>query len=121
MTKLTTSQLLKEAKQYLWNGHAGRGNEDDNCIFICHAIDRVKTKLTFKKVDANKYHALIREIDNRLSEKLPSGRIQQHTMKCWLVEVGGLSWTDVTNDVAVQKHRRAWMNMLIAEYKAKGD
>lgn len=121
MTKLTTSQLLKEAKQYLWNGRDLRDADDRACIFICHAIDRVKTKLTFARVDANKYHAVIREIDRRLQAKQRSGRVQLHTLKSWLVEVGGLSWDDVMDNVAVQKHRRAWMDMLIAEYKKKGD
>jgi hypothetical protein len=121
MTKLTTSQLLKEAKQYLWNGRNSRADEDNNCIFICHSIDRVKERLSFKRVDAIKYHALIREIDSRLASKKPSGRVQQNTLKSWLVEVAGLSWSDVMNDVAVQKHRRDWMNMLIAEYQSKGD
>lgn len=123
MTKLTTSQLLTEAKKYLWDGRL-RDEESKRYVnqkeYICHALDRVKMVQGFERVDAVKYHALIRTINDRLVVRRGNGKFSQETFKSWLRESAGISWNDLM-PIPVQKHRRAWMNKLIAEYRAKGD
>lgn len=123
MTKLTTSQLLTEAKKYLWDGRLRNDDEETYSHqkeYICHAIDRVKMLQGFERVDAYKYHALIRTINDRLVVRRCNGQFSQETFKSWLRESAGISWDDLL-PIPVQAHRLAWMNLLIAEYKAKGD
>lgn len=97
---MKTSEILIEAKKHL----ARTGEEENKSNYICNAINKASSH--------PKAMLLKDEISNRMNGK--------QTMKVWLNKVHGILWHEL-NTISVQAHRHAWVDMLIAEYQAKGD
>ena len=101
---MKTSTLLRSAKSILRTGDSWWEGE----MYICLAIEKVGGC-------SDDAAQLIEEIERRLTVE---GRT--YTMQSWLGEVVGVPWNRLTVQ-AVQAHRHAWVDLLIAEYEAKGD
>jgi hypothetical protein len=96
-TNMKTSTVLTEAKKLLWNGY---GPLDGKPAHICLAIISVD----------NKSKAL-KEIQRRLGKSI--------SLSVWLFDKG-IEYKEMSRR-KLQAHRLAWMNLLIDEYKSKGD
>lgn len=113
---MKTSEVLKRAKRYLATTHDEKydymtmtGREKFICIAIMTAATHAK-RITNGDIDRCRLM-----IESRLGGK--------DTLESWLVLKGCLpmdGWTHADKD-RVQQHRHAWLDMLIAEFKAKGD
>lgn len=113
---MKTSEVLKHAKRYLATAYNERydyikkeGQEKFICIAIMTAAAATK-RITVKDVDRCRLM-----IESRLEGC--------DTLEGWLVSKGCIpsnGWTHADKD-RVQQHRHAWLDMLIAEFKAKGD
>lgn len=104
---MKSSQLLREAKAYLWDG--GRST-DIETRYICHALSRAECyALTHNAMPAyRRVRAVI------LARLAPFS-----TMDEWL-RSKGVRRIDMT-PARLQAHRHKWVDMLIAEFRAKGD
>lgn len=109
---MKTSEILEKAKAFLWDGisHIGLDKE----VYICWALREVlplapecENDETFRKI-----RSLQEEIENRLG---PGNA----TLEIWLERKLGEDF--IFSKKAIQAHRLAWMNLLIEEYKQKGD
>lgn len=110
---MKSSYLLKAAKKLLWRGSF---NELDlqKTKFICIAINRAaeKEERFPKHVCSLKANDLRKMITNRLAG--------YDSVETWLSCVHNIPRRALTHK-KVQKHRHAWVNLLIEEFKAKGD
>jgi len=100
---MKSSGILRKAKTRLWDGVA----DLKYCGYattICRAIKTVSDD--FKAV------ALTRVITHRI--------FPQYTLNSWLERAAGIPEYQLTSP-RVQAHRHSWLEMLIAEYEAKGD
>lgn len=93
---MKTSEAFRRAKAVLWNGQ-GRQTEGKE-RFICYAICRTTGHKKAKRTIVSRlcYH---------------------HTLGGWLEAQGVREWTIKQ----LQQHRHAWLDLLIAEFEAKGD
>ena len=97
---MKTSEILIAAKKHL----ARTGKDRDKHKFICRAIDMVHHGMNAR--------LLKDEITIRLDYKAG--------LSLWLFDVHRIPWHELKYE-KVQAHRHAWVDMLIAEYQAKGD
>lgn len=115
---MKTSEVLKHAKRYLATAYNERydyikkeGQEKFICIAIMTAASHTK-RIT--KDDIDRCRLMI--------EKRLGGN---ETIETWLQDRGFLpfQWglVDHATKDRIQQHRHAWLDMLIAEFKAKGD
>lgn len=103
MPKLTKkSEILQASLWYLWNG----GNIDTRKErFVCHAVCLVK----------NADSAAVKEILETIGKRL----FPEATLTLWLDRRGiKINFSDTQR---IQDHRKAWVLLLIEEFKAKGD
>lgn len=113
---MKTSEVLKHAKRYLATAYNKRydytkkeGQEKFICIAIMTAAAHTKRITT---ADIERCRLMI---ESRLEGT--------DTMEGWLQYKGHLpmgGWTHADKD-RVQQHRHAWLDMLITEFKSKGD
>lgn len=113
---MKTSEVLKHAKRHLATTHDEKydyikraGKEKFICIAIMTAATVTK-RITSADIDRCRLM-----IESRLEGT--------DTMESWLVNKGCIpsnGWTTADKD-RVQQHRHAWLDMMIAEFKAKGD
>jgi hypothetical protein len=103
---MKTSEILRRAKARLWNGVTLDKHGDvprGKSAMICYAI----MGASFAESDA-----VCREIMRRIHP--------YNTLRGWLANQPHVRLGDLT-DKNVQRHRRQWVDKLIAEYEAKGD
>lgn len=107
------SELLTEAKKYLWDGKDEKELERlDKSEYICFAI------LSAARNSPN-------EVENhstylRCRRVIEASLFPHNCVETWLLRSAGIPAKEMTNK-RIQAHRLAWMNMLIKEFKAKGD
>ena len=101
---MKTSKIFIEAKKNLWDGE----RNDDGVTFICTSIDQVRGGSS----ELQRYNAK-KVVRDRLCGNL--------TAYEWLVEMVGRESVEAAGHAARQKWRHAWLDQLIAEFKAKGD
>lgn len=89
------------AKQYLWNGSCSDLSVG-KFEFICNALSRAR--LTGEITD-DVYHNAIHVLTSRLD--------QSRTLSGWLRGKG----VDSQDNVRLQAHRLAWLNLLIKEFQ----
>lgn len=102
---MKTSTLLRRAKRHLWNGTTDL-YRDYRRIPICLAIAEADPYLRYYEDIP-----VCQEIHKRLEG--------YSTLENWL-RSRGIAITD-DDDVLIQRHRKQWLDMLIAEYQMKGD
>jgi len=101
---MKTSKILIEAKKHLWDG----GRKDDGVTYICTSIDQVRGGSS--------------ELQRYKAKQVISNRLWPHgTAYEWLVAAVGPKAVEAAGPAARQKWRHAWLDQLIAEFKAKGD
>lgn len=91
------TECFRAAKKHLWNGVGNRGSKK---VFICFAISETASPI--------REEARI-EVSRRL---LPSS-----DARGWLLNEAGIPWIELTDDLAVQRYRHAWLDSLIAEFE----
>jgi hypothetical protein len=105
MTK--SSELLRRAKDYLWDGVSPMNKPNWKSIFICFAIrDAALPK------EGYEYSKLKNEITRRLKPF--------QMVYTWLHERAKIPGRDLTYK-NIQAYRHRWLDALIAEYEVKGD
>jgi hypothetical protein len=100
---MKTSKIFIEAKKHLWDGERNEG-----VTYICTSIDNVRGGSS----ELQRYWAK-RVINERLCG--------YSTAYQWLVKKVGPKSVEAAGPIARQKWRHAWLDQLIAEFKAKGD
>lgn len=100
---MKTSVVFREAKKHLIRSEAEIGRVTGTML-ICWAIDRVPARLQ-ERDDAR---AIIKD------------RLKGHSVLDQWLQANGVKNRDITFD-RVQAHRHAWLDLLIAEFEAKGD
>ena len=110
--KHKTSDILKAAKPFLWDGVNDLRVKDLRVKepFICFAVECTKYPASAK-----------RRVTRMIESRLGVDRWQvNHTLRSWLaVQLKCDTYALESKDV--QRHRLQWMDKLIAEFKAKGD
>jgi hypothetical protein len=110
---MKTSEVFKRAKQHLAKDYnetrSGSGKEKFICIALITAAANCKR---------------ITEADVERCDGIVGSRIDTYTLEGWLVNRGCIS-EKFLNDHnildRIQEHRHAWLDQMIAEFKAKGD
>lgn len=110
---MKTSELLTEAKKYLWDGKDPRQLESlDKSEYICFAILSAARNTPAKPEDHSTYL--------RCSKVIQSSLFPHNCVETWLLRSAGIPPKELTYK-RIQAHRLAWMDVLIKEFKAKGD
>ena len=91
------AECFRAAKKHLWDGVGDRGFKK---VFICFAIGETTSPI---RVEARV------EVSRRL---LPSSDVRG-----WLLNEAGIPWVELTDNLAVQQYRHAWLDSLIAEFE----
>ena len=108
---MKTSEVFKRAKQHLAKDFEETRNDKEKfiCIAITIAAARCK-RMTDEDVER--------------CEGIIGSRIDTYTLEGWLVNRGCIP-EEFLNDPnildRIQAHRHAWLDLLIAEFEAKGD
>jgi hypothetical protein len=103
---MKTSKILAKAKKHLWNG-TGHKSQEGRFEHICHCVDWLHDVHVADQV------RVTAEIESRLTPWLSA--------KSWLQVQVGADEVDRAGCVRLQRWRHAWLDQLIAEFKAKGD
>ena len=114
---MKTSELIAKARKYLWDGEDDRDLDDPKkhkSEFICFALSNVQ------RFDLQKTQAPLLKIVCKTKDMIEARLFPWNNMDAWLQHGANIPYKDLTPD-RVQAHRLAWMNLLIKEYKAKGD
>lgn len=111
---MKTSKLLKLTRdEFLWDGHGCYpGYRARKPSHICFALAEAAFNVGTASADC-----AARKITNVISDRLGSSPTLHH----WLRNKKHIPLCDLEDTVKLQVTRVAWMNSLIAEYKAKGD
>lgn len=115
---MKTSEVLRHAKRHLAPSHNGTYNYTTKTgaeKFICIAI------MTAAEVTKR-----ITAYDVKRCKDMIASRLEGFdTLEGWLQYKGylpkELSWVDHATRDRIQQHRHAWLDMLITEFKSKGD
>jgi hypothetical protein len=111
---MKTSEVFKQAKQHLAKDCDEARYGYDKEKFICIAITTAAANCR-----------RITDADVKRCTEIVESRIgKPYTMEGWLESKGCVpeyELRDRTTKDRIQAHRRAWINMLIAEFEAKGD
>jgi DNA-binding ferritin-like protein (Dps family) len=119
MMKKKTSEIYREALAELWDGVGPKSSVGNEFICWCIIIaSGMKIGLTSMEDMLRRmpkdYRKAIKIIENRLYTRF--------TMESWLSSQGFEEiWSMANRKPAVQEHRRRWLELLIAEFEAKGD
>ena len=110
---MKTSELLTEAKKYLWDGEDEKELERlDKSEYICFAILSAARNSPTETEDHSTYLRCRKVIERNL--------FPHNCVETWLLRSAGIPPKEMTHK-RIQAHRLAWMNLLIKEFKAKGD
>jgi hypothetical protein len=111
---MKTSEVFKRAKQHLANDFTEVCNSSSKEKFICIAI-----------TTAAAYSKRITDKDIERCTAIVESRIDgAYTMEGWLESkrcINSYSLCGRTIKDRIQEHRHAWLDLLIAEFKSKGD
>jgi hypothetical protein len=110
---MKSSELLHKAKKYLWNGKSRQNNKTQ---YICHALEDVVNNLKVIPAYRLSYMEKVKDIQREIVSRLEP----YDSMLDWLTTKGKVPHSQISNS-AMQAHRFAWLDVLIEEYKAKGD
>lgn len=115
---MKTSEILEHAKRYLAKtyaeayGYEVRAGLDK---FICLAIDTAASHT--KRITNKDVERCVHIVGSRLDGET--------TLESWLADRGCIHhhWAlvDLATRNRIQQHRHAWLDQMIAEFKAKGD
>ena len=104
-------EVLKEAMKYLSPTYSIEAH--DLNPFICHCINIVTSESDWNKpLDKTGLHAVIKE------------RLEGHgTLEGWLISEHGITQTETRANAGrkLQTTRKAWMQSMYEEYKAKDE
>lgn len=104
---MKTSTLLRRARRYLWDGNSCLYQYPLRYRCLCIAVERAAHKgAHYRNIP------VCVEIQRRLGG--------HPTLEKWLLSKDVVLHYK-TDEPAIQAHRKQWLNMLIAEYEAKGD
>ena len=110
---MKTSEVLKLAKPLLRKRFMNPSMGMYKARFICHAISLAACKRFITNDDYVRVRNIVEE------------RLGRHdTLEGWLESKGVISRKHVLTDEDrdhIQAHRHAWMDLMIAEFEAKGD
>lgn len=110
---MKTSELLTEAKKYLWDGEDEKELERlDKSEYICFAILSAARNSSNERANHEIYFQCRKVIESSL--------FPHNCVETWLLRSAGIPPKEMTHK-RIQAHRLAWMNLLIKEFKAKGD
>jgi hypothetical protein len=110
---MKTSEVFKRAKQHLAKDYDETCNAPSKEKFICIAIT---TAAAHSKRITN-------EDVERCTEVVESRLEGVYTLEGWLVDRGCIpeyGLCERTTKDRIQAHRHAWLDLLIAEFEAKG-
>jgi hypothetical protein len=114
---MKTSEVFKQAKQHLAKDFEETRNDKEK--FICIAITAA----------AAHCERITKEDVERCAEMVESRLEGAYTLEGWLNDRGCVpeyelcdrTTKDRTTKDRIQAHRHAWLDLLIAEFEAKGD
>ena len=110
---MKTSELLTEAKKYLWDGKDPRELEKlDTSEYICFAILFAARESSNERANHAIYLRCRKVIEKRL--------FPNNCLETWLWRSGNIPLKEITHQ-RLQAHRLAWMDLLIKEFKALED
>lgn len=104
---MKTSEILRKAKKYLWNGTSKTVSREALCLALWDAAC----------LSTPADRARIGKVMNRISRALH----KQSYVHGWLVAKGHATYAQINNPKLIQAYRHRWLNALIAEYERKGD
>jgi hypothetical protein len=111
---MKTSEVFTRAKQHLAKDYDETCNSPTKEKFICIAI-----------TTAAAYTKRMTSVDIERCAKIVASRLEHdYTLEGWLESRGCLNsyfLCDRATKDRIQAHRHAWVDMLIAEFEAKGD
>jgi hypothetical protein len=112
---MKTSEVFKQAKQHLAKDYDETCNSPTKEKFICIAINTAAAYT--KRMTSGDIERCIGIVESRLEYAT--------TLEGWLAKRGCVAHDDYpisrTTQDRIQEHRHAWVDMLIAEFEAKGD
>lgn len=111
---MKTSDLITQAKKYLWDG------KDDSALEDFYTSEYICFAVLYAARDANGSYDRNVDIANRVRGLIEERIFPWNNLEAWLQHSVGICSSELTNQ-RVQKHRLKWMNRLIKEHKAKGD
>jgi hypothetical protein len=103
---MKTSEILAKAKKHLWSG-TRHNVPEDKFEYICHCVDWLRDVHVADQV--------------RVKDEIESRLTPWSSAKTWLQVQVGEAAVDRAGCVRLQQWRHAWLDQLIAEFKAKGD
>ena len=101
---MKSSEMLRKAKDFLWDGVSPRAGVLNTNVGICYAL--------ICAVGRDESPRVHQEIGRRLA---PYGYVDN-----WLHHIAGVPWEQLTPE-NVQAYRHRWLEHLIKEYESKGD
>ena len=110
---MKTSEVFTRAKQHLAKDFKETLNGSGKLKFICIAI-----------TVAAAHCKRVTDGDIERCEGIIGSRIDTYTLEGWLVNRGCIPeqfLNDHNTLDRIQEHRHAWLDQMIAEFKAKGD
>ena len=122
MQTLKTSDLIRQALPYLWDGKDfGKMDQRNKEEYLCHAITRAgrggHKNWVYHEHRAQLYvEQRIKEVKDMIEKRL----FPYNSLESWLQYVGDVRARDLTHE-NVQRHRKQWARRMIAEFKRKGD
>lgn len=122
MQTLKTSDLIRQALPYLWDGKDyGEVCQSKKEEYLCHAIMRAargghKNWMFIEHRAELRVEQRIKEVKDMIEQRL----VPYNSLESWLLYVGNVLARDLTHE-NVQKHRKQWARRMIAEFKRKGD
>lgn len=98
-------EVLQEAKKYLSDG-----SDFGKYTFLCHAVSKVYgfDPYNLAKRNTPVHHCIMQRLDG------------SDCLEGWLEEQGIDYYSDANRDQKLQATRHAWLDSMIAEFKAKG-
>jgi hypothetical protein len=118
-----TSEILRQAEHYLWNGQSKsdlewfcKRNGSLKEQFLCHAVERSVRKGSWNRSAPQN----LAQKSRYISDMIESRMYPHVTLNTWLAECANIPKEHLT-DVNVQEHRKQWLHLLIKEFQAKGD
>jgi hypothetical protein len=103
---MKTSKILAKAKKHLWSG-TRHNVPEDKFEYICHCVEWLHDVHVADRV--------------RVRDEIESRLTPWTSAKSWLQDKVGADEVDRAGCVRLQRWRHAWLDQLIAEFKAKGD
>ena len=110
---MKTSELLREAKKYLWDGKDEKELEHlDKSEYICFAI--------LSAARNNPNETIEHSTCLRCRRVIEASLFPHNCVETWLLRSAGIPPKEMTHR-RIQAYRLAWIDVLIKEFKAKGD